>query len=229
MTINLISMLTWNDKTVSNALEVFEKSKFIPGAICWGFKDMGIEKINAEELARSMKLAGKITFYESLVEKEDKCIEAAKFALDNKFNYLIGMPFFHSVQEFLRKTSIKYFPTCGRRSGVSRMLHGTIEDIINDGLKLQENGIDGICLSMYRFTGGDPEELAERFMKIINIPVIISGTIDSYSRLNTVKKLKPWGFTVGSAFFNKKFGEEMNSSFTEQINKVLDCLDQQVY
>lgn len=226
MTVNLISMLTQNDKTVSNALEVFEKSKFIPGAICWGFKDIGIEKIDAEELARSMKLAGKITFYESLVEKEDKCIEAAKFALDNKFDYLMGMPFFHSVQKFLRKTSIKYFPTCGRRSGVPRMLHGTIEDINNDGLKIQENGIDGICLSMYRFTGGDPEELAERFMKVINIPVIISGTIDSYSRLNTVKKLKPWGFTVGSAFFNKKFGEEKNSSFTEQINKVLDCLDQ---
>ena len=39
MTINLISMLTWKDKTVENALDIFENCKYISNAVCWGFKD----------------------------------------------------------------------------------------------------------------------------------------------------------------------------------------------
>jgi len=36
-------------------------------------------------------------------------------------------------------------------------------------------------------------------------PVIIAGSINSFEKLEKVKKLNPWGFTIGNAVFNKKF------------------------
>ena len=222
MSVELIPFLTWNDKTVPNALEVFEESKDAP-ANYWGFKDTGIEKEEAVELSNAMKNAGKTIVYESLSEKEDDCIKVAEFAVQMKFKYLIGMQYFDSVHHLLKKNNIKFIPTCGKRSGIPRMLHGTIDDVIHDGKTIQAKGVDGLCLSVYRFTGGNPEELAERFINEIHLPVIVTGSINTEQRLGVVKKLKPWGFTIGSAFFKNEFGKGL--SFAEQIKKVVDYLN----
>jgi hypothetical protein len=39
-------------------------------------------------------------------------------------------------------------------------------------------------------------------------------------RLDEVKDTSPWAFTIGSAFFDKKFGE----NFREQIDAVCDYM-----
>lgn len=223
MSVRLIAMLTCNDQTVGNALEVFEGNKMAP-TNCWGFKDTGIEEEKSARLVQEMKGAGKTTFFESLVEKEEECLRAAQFALDNEFDYLIGMNYHDSVNELFKDRSIKYFPTCGKRSGIPRMLHGTIDEVIADGKRVQQTGVDGLCLSAYRFTGGDPEVLAERFIKELDVPVIMTGSINSNERLDVVKRLKPWGFTVGSAFFKHDFGQEL--SVAGQIGKVVNYLNE---
>lgn len=222
MGVKLIVMLTCNDRTVGDALEVFEESKMAP-TDWWGFKDTGIEKEEAVRLITEMKEAGKTTFFESLVEKEQECLRAAQFALDNEFDYLIGMTYYDSVNELFKDRPIKYFPTCGKRSGIPRMLHGTIDEVIADGKRVQQTGVDGLCLSAYRFTGGDPEALAEGFVNELDVPVILTGSINSNQRLDLVKKLKPWGFTVGSAFFKQDFGKDL--SVAQQIGKVVAYLD----
>ena len=42
------------------------------------------------------------------------------------------------------------------------------------------------------------------------------GSVDDFVRLDEIKRISPWAFTIGSAFFDKKFGE----SIPEQINAV---------
>ncbi len=223
MSIKLIAFLTWDDQTVGNALEVFEESKMAP-TNCWGFKDTGIEEEKAVQLLKKMKEAGKITFLESLVEKEQECLKATQFAIANKFDYLIGMAYYDSVNDILQDKPIKYFPTCGKRSGIPRMLHGTIDEVIADAKRIQQTGVDGLCLSAYRFTGGDPETLAQRFINELDVPVLITGSINSNKRLDAVKRLRPWGFTIGSAFFKHDFGKDL--SFAEQIGKVVSYLEE---
>lgn len=52
-------------------------------------------------------------------------------------------------------------------------------------------------------------------------PYIIAGSIDCYEKLDIIKALpKLYGFTIGGAFFEKKFGE----TFDEQITKVVEYL-----
>ncbi len=222
MSVKLLSFLTYNDKTVPDAMEVFQQSINAPTKY-WGFKDIGISPKQANDLIRAMKQAEKTTFMEAMVETEKDCMEAANFALSNEFDYLIGMEYFRSVHDSLKDKPIKFFPTCGKRSGIPRMLHGSKEEIIAHAKKIEQNGVDGLCLSAYRFTEGDPEELARDFLNKINIPVIISGSINSFERLKMIKDLKPWGFTCGSAFFNKCFGEDL--TFSEQIKKVVMYLN----
>lgn len=217
MSVNLIVFLTRDDKTVSSALEIFEANKHSPAQF-WGFKDTGIDLEKAKKLYSEMKNAGKTVFFESLAENEETGLKAAKFAVDVNCDYLIGMQYFSAVHDYLKENGIKFYPTCGDRSGIPRMLHGSISDVVTDGKKVRDKDVDGLCLSMYRFTGGDPEKLAEEFIATIDFPVIVTGSINSQQRLDAIKRLNPWAITIGSAFFNQSFGDGL--SFGEQIDKV---------
>ncbi|MCI8503562.1 MAG: hypothetical protein HFH00_07020 [Dorea sp.] len=222
MSVKLIAMLTNNDKTVPGAIDIFENNKMTK-ADCWGFKDIGIELPAAKELIEKMKRAGKITFMEPLVESEEECLKAAQFAIDCKFEYMVGMAFYESVAEKLKGTGIKYFPTCGRRAGIPRMLYGTHEEIIADAKRiLSYEGVHGICLSIYRYKDGDPEEMAREFVKNVDKPMIVTGSISNTERLEFVKKLKPWGFTIGSALFDDSFGAF--ETISDKIDYILEEL-----
>ena len=59
----LIVMLTHQDRTVFNALELFERTKEYP-IIHWGFKDVGLPAEEMKSVVKAMKAAGKTTFLE---------------------------------------------------------------------------------------------------------------------------------------------------------------------
>jgi hypothetical protein len=213
MKVNIIAMLTNNDKTVPNAKQVFDDLKDID-IDCWGFKDIGIDEEKGGLLVQSMKSAGKVTFMEPLIEEEIDCLKAARFAVTCNFDYVIGMNFYSSVHNILKKNGVKYFPTCGKRAGLPRMLYGSRKDIIDDAKRIQNYGVDGICLSVFRYVDGVPEELAMDFVNSLKTPFIVSGGINDEKRLDFIKSLNPWGFTIGSALFNKSFG---NKSIDEKL------------
>jgi len=102
------------------------------------------------------------------------------------------------------------------------VLEGSIDEIIAHAKSIKEKNVYGLDLLTYRYTG-DPEELAQKFIKEIDLPVIIAGSINSFEKLEKVKKLNPWGFTIGSAFFDKKFVK--GGSFKEQIERIVKYLE----
>ncbi|MBT4090149.1 MAG: hypothetical protein HOE30_16820 [Deltaproteobacteria bacterium] len=222
MSVNLIPMLTWNDVTVEDAFEVFENSKNAP-AKHWGFKKDGIKPEDATILVKRMKSAGKEVFFEALVEEEHECVDAAKFALEHDFDYLMGVEYFESVVEVLKGSSVELIPSCGRKEGMPRKLYGTIEEIVTAGVNLQDKGVYGIILSPYRYQDGDPAELTDTFVNAVKLPIFIAGSVNSNERLDVMKRINPWGFTIGSAFFENNFGEGL--TFGEQISKVVDYLN----
>lgn len=57
-------------------------------------------------------------------------------------------------------------------------------------------------------------------MRAVGAPVCLAGSIDCYQRLDEVKRANPWVFTIGSAFFDRKFGQDMD----KQINTVYDYM-----
>lgn len=202
--IELIAMLTHNDKTVDNARKVFADSVAAPTQH-WGFKDTGLPTSELALLARDMKAAGKTVHFESLEEEESRCLTAAQFAVDNGLDYLIGMAFHPSVAKLLAGAQVAYLPTCGGRSGIPRMLHGSIEDIVGDATRIRPQ-VDGVTLSLYRWTDGDPGLLGKAFVDEVKSPVVVTGSINSTERMDEIARLSPWGITVGSALFDDAFG-----------------------
>lgn len=218
--IELIAMLTHNDKTVDDAREVFAASIDVP-TFHWGFKDTGLSAKELGQLAEEMKAAGKTVHFESLEETESGCLAAAEFAVEHGLDYLIGMAFHPSVAKVLAASSVKYLPTCGARSGIPRMLHGTFEEIIADAQRVRPES-DGVTLSLYRWTGGDPAVLGDAFIKAVPSPVVITGSINSTARLDEVSRLAPWGITVGSGLFDNAFGA---GTFSAGLQWMRDYLD----
>jgi hypothetical protein len=213
-------MLTHNDQTVENALEVFEECKN-SAAEYWGFKDVGLPVDQMKKLVANMKRAGKKICLEVVRYTEEECLESARLAIDCGFDFLMGTLYYKTVGQLLRNEAIRYMPFCGQVSGRPSVLEGSIPEIINEAKDISKNGVNGFDLLAYRYVG-DPEKLSREFVNEISLPVAVAGSISSFARLDKIKEIGPWGFTIGSAFFEKKFGD---LPVSKQIDKVVSYVN----
>ena len=217
----LIVMLTHNDKTVENAIEVFESAKDAPAKF-WGFKEVGIPEDQMKLLVQKMKAAGKKTFLEVVAYTEEECLAGAKMGIRCGFDVLMGTLYFDSIKETADAADMDYMPFVGKISGRPSILEGTIEGIIGEANELiEKKGVKGFDLLGYRFKG-DAVKLNAEFVKNVKVPVCLAGSVASFERLEEVKATGAWAFTIGGAFFEKKFGD---ASFSEQIKIVVDYMN----
>lgn len=218
--LNLIVMLTHNDETVNNAHEIFEKCKN-SDAKFWGFKEKSLPIEQMKNLYKYMKECRKTTFLEVVEYTEKEGLEGAKLALECGCDILMGTVFFDSINEFCKKNNLRYMPFVGNVTERPSILEGEIDEIIKEANEYLKKGVYGFDLLGYRYTG-NAVELNERFVLEVNAPVCIAGSVNGYERLDELKNINPWSFTIGSAFFENKF----DGSFEEQINKVCEYVKQ---
>lgn len=218
----LVVMLTHNDQTVPNAIEIFEEAKGSKAKF-WGFKEIGLPEDKMKILVDKMKAAGKTTFLEVVDYTEEGCVEGAKIGARCGFDILMGTLYFDSVKKVADEAGMKYMPFVGELSGRPSILGGTIEGMIEEANDLVDNkGIKGFDLLGYRFTG-DAVKLNEEFVKQVRADVCLAGSVSSFKRLDEVKATGAWAFTIGGAFFENKFGDGL--SFGEQIDVVVDYMN----
>ncbi len=212
-------MLTQDDSTVENAFEIFDMCKNSK-AKYWGFKEKPLRHEKMKELCSYMKACSKTTVLEVVEYTEDACLESAKLAAECGFDILMGTKYFDKVNELCKAEGILYMPFVGEVSERPSVLSGEIEDILCEAKTCIDKGVFGIDLLGYRYTG-DSFALNEKLSQNLNVPICIAGSVDSFERLREIKRLSAWGFTIGSAFFDKKFGEDVPS----QIDCVIDFLE----
>jgi len=218
----LIVMLTYNDKTVKNALELFDEMKDTP-VTHWGFKDVGRTPDEMKEVVESMNAEGKTTYLEVVSLTEEKGLAGAKLAVECGFDVLMGTVFFDSINDYLKDKTVKYYPFPGHVHGHPSILDGSVDEIVQHARDMEAKGVDGLDLLTYRYTGDAPALLKE-VVKATSIPVASAGSIDSYDRIAEVRDTGAWGFTIGTAFFEKKFIP--NGSFKENMMAVWDWLQE---
>ena len=217
----LIVMLTHHDRTVENAIQVFEEAKNAP-ARYWGFKEVGLPEEEMKLLVKKMKEAGKTTFLEVVAYTEDECLKGAEIGARCGFDVLMGTLYFKSVQRRAKGAGMRYMPFVGKISGRPSVLEGTAEEMIAEANDLIEHrGVSGIDLLGYRYTG-DAAKLNAQFVRQVRGDVCLAGSIASFERLEEVRDTGAWAFTIGGAFFEKKFGDV---SFGEQIKLVVDYMN----
>lgn len=215
----IVIMLTHNDLTVKNAMEVFESCKDLP-VKNWGFKDVGIPVDEMIELNKAMKAAGKTTYLEVVTYTEEECLQGAQLAIDCGFDYLTGTVFFPSIVEKMKGTGIEYHPFGGEVGGSPVKLTGSIDEIVADCRRIMAQGADGIDLTAYRYADGDPLELTKAVAEAVGYEkVMMAGSIGSKERIRIMEELGLSGYTMGSALFNSVFVE--NGTFRENLEYVL--------
>ena len=214
----LIVMLTHNDLTVTDACEIFDQCKKSKAKF-WGFKEEPLPLEQMQKLFAYMKDCGKTTFLEVVSYSENECLEGARKAVACNCDFLMGTTFFDSVNDFCRENHLNYLPFVGKITGRPSVLEGTLEEMINEASAYIAKGVYGIDLLGYRYTG-DAALLNREFVKNMEVPVCIAGSVNSYERLQEIKDVSPWAFTIGGAFFENKFDGTMK----EQIDKVCNFM-----
>ena len=217
--LNLIVMLTHNEKTVKNSFKIFEECRNSKAKL-WGFKEKPLPVDEMKKLYKYMKKCGKMTFLEVVEYTEKEGLEGAKLAVECGCDILMRTVFFDSINEFCKSNNLKYMPFVGKVTQRPSILEGDINEIIAEAKKYQKKGVYGFDLLGYRYVG-DAVELNKKLVEEIEGPVCLAGSINSYVRLDEVKNVKPWAFTIGSAFFENKF----DGTFKEQINKVYEYIE----
>ena len=210
----LIVMLTYNDRTVPNAAEIFEQCKDTD-ALYWGFKEDPLPLDQMKALYARMRECGKKTGLEVVAYTEPECVAGAKMAIECGCDMLMGTIFFDSINEMCAEAGIKYLPFVGEVTERPSILEGSVDAMVAEAKEYLSKGAYGIDLLGYRYVG-DAAALNKEFVARVDAPVCIAGSVNSYERLDELKEAGPWSVTIGGAFFDEKFG----GTFAEQIDKV---------
>lgn len=201
----LILMFTLNDVTVPDALDYFEMVKDLD-VDYYGFKEIGLPEKDMAKLCDSIHSIGKKAFIEVVEYDEDKILEPAKQAVKLGFDYLMGTIYYPSVMEIVNNSNLKYYPFCGKVYDRPSILDGTIEEIVEDARKIETAGADGFDILAYRYKYPEKiDALVRELVANVKVPVVSAGSINSFERLEQTIDQLVWGFTIGGAFFDRKF------------------------
>lgn len=211
-------MLTHNDCTVDDAFGVLEETQDL-GLRFIGFKDIGLPFDRLKGLAAAIHAGGQEVMLEVVsVDKEDE-LRSVKAALDLGVDYLLGGTHAEEAARIIRGTRIRYCPFPGRVIGHPSVLKGTVAEIAESARVLgRMPGVYGLDLLAYRYAG-DVEDLVRSALATVTVPVIAAGSVDSGEKIRRLTELGVWGFTVGSAIFEKRFVE--GGSIRRQLEAVL--------
>jgi hypothetical protein len=219
----LIVMLTHHDQTVRDALELFERTKEYP-IRHWGFKDVGLSPDEMRKVVSAMKDAGKTTYLEVVSLSEGEGVRGARLAVDLGFDILMGTVFYPSIGQYLKDKPVRYYPFPGHVHSHPSILDGEIDAIVAHARELEASGMHGLDLLTYRYNG-EASRLLKQVVEATNIPVVSAGSIATFDRINEVWEAGAWGFTIGSAFFDKQFVPD--GSFEENVLAVCNWLEEQ--
>src|SRR5436190_12154427 len=199
--IEFIFMLTRDDRTLSDAREVYA-SISDSGVRHVGCKDVGLPRDELAALMDDIRANGHTTHLEVVSESDEATLESARVAAEIGPDFLIGGTLIEPVQELLEGTGIRFFPYVGRIVGHPCLLRGSIAEIADDARRAEDLGVDGVNLLAYRYDG-DVDALVEAVVDATTLPVIAAGSVDSPARIQALAERGMWAFTIGTAALDR--------------------------
>lgn len=197
-----VFMLTRNDRTVDDALEVLNSLEG-SGLVHVGFKDVGATPERQRELTDRAHELGMTVYLEVVsVDAADelKSIEAAIAA---GVDWIVGGKFAPQAIEKLQGTGIRFAPFPGRVVGHPSALEGTIDEIVAHAKELVAlDGVHGVDLLAYRNKALDVPELIKAVVDAIEEPVLVAGAVTNEEQIRALTAAGAWGFTIGGAIFD---------------------------
>jgi len=219
---DFIFMLTRQDQTVVDALEVFAEIRPL-GLRHVGFKDVGVDKGTLHALDQAIKAAGATSYMEVVSTSPEAALQSARVAAEIGIDRLLGGTSVAEILAIIKDCAIAYYPFPGRPMGHPTKLGGTARLVEDQCRRFREMGCAGVDLLAYRATEADPLDLvkaARRGLGGAKGGLICAGSVDSPARIAELKAAGCDAFTIGSAAFDGSFSPR-KGRLTSQLQDIL--------
>ncbi len=221
-----IFMLTRNDQTVPDALDVYGDVR--DSALRYvGFKDIGLPTARLRELASAMRADGREVFLEVVSERAEDEVRSVEAALEIGVDWLLGGTHPDEALAILDRVGPpgtagrpRYCPFPGRVVDHPSVLQGTMDEIAASARDLTaRDGVHGLDLLAYRWSGDVPA-LVRAVVAASSGPVIAAGSVDSAARITALAEAGAWAYTIGGAIFDGQL--PAGPSVREQVDCALE-------
>jgi hypothetical protein len=218
--VDFIFMLTRNDRTVVDCLEILESVSAL-GLKHIGFKDVGVPIKTLKALASAIRAMGATSYLEVVSETPEACLNSARVGAELGVDCLLGGTAALDILNILKGTPTLYYPFPGRPSGHPTKLGGTPGDIEADCRRFLDAGCAGVDLLAYRATDAEPLALVRAARRALGTGrLIVAGSIDSRSRIREIAAAGADAFTIGSALLDGAYYAS-KGKLPSQIARVL--------
>ncbi|MCX7354167.1 MAG: hypothetical protein NTY59_04910 [Alphaproteobacteria bacterium] len=208
MAVDFIFMLTRDDMTVENCLEVFEEAAPI-GLAHVGFKDVGVSLQTLRKLNQAIQATGATSYLEVVSTSPEACLRSAAKALEIGVDCVLGGKDIEAMLTALKGGKATYMPFVGRTIGHPTRLGGSPDDIAQGAARALALGCVGVDLLAYRATEAQPLDLIRAARAAMPTgQLVVAGSIDSPERVDAVADAGADAFTVGTAVFDRIFAPE---------------------
>jgi len=217
--LEFIFMLTRDDQTVTDALEVYEDLRDT-GLRYVGFKDVGVPPETLRELTAAIRGDGRAVVLEVVSLSTDDELRSVRVGLDLGVDLIMGGTHPEAVLPLLEGSPVRYLPFPGTVIDHPSVLTGSIDEIAEHARRLTSlPGVHGLDLLAYRHAGDVPALMAA-VVAASRGPVVVAGSIDSDERIEVARASGAWGFTVGGAVFDRCWLP--GGSCAEQVRHILE-------
>ena len=219
---DFIFMLTNNDRTVDDAMDVLEQVRST-GLTHVGFKDVGATPQQQKELAQAAHEAGMTVYLEVVSTSVEAELASVRAGVAAGVDWILGGTNPDQALEILKGSGVNYAPFPGRIVGHPSLLEGTIEEIAADAARLTSmDGVAGLDLLAYRHQDVDPLELTKAVVASSSGPVIAAGSVVTKEQIVGLAQAGAVAFTIGGAIFD---GRVPGDTIADKVAVALDWAD----
>ena len=151
-------MLTRDDQTVEDALEVLEAIRPL-GLRHIGFKDIGVAPDVLRTLNHGIKAKGAISYLEVVGTTPEACLRSVRIGLEIGVDRLLGGTDVDAALEILEGSGIGYYPFPGFPHGHPTVLRGGPDEVAAHCEAFVAKGCAGVDLLAYRASDAEPLDL----------------------------------------------------------------------
>src|SRR5271165_5783269 len=184
---DFIFMLTRDDATVANALEIVEAVRPL-GMKHIGFKDVGAEPATLRRLAAAIREAGASVWMEIVSTSREDELRSIALGRDLGVDFLMGGVGAEAGVRLLVGSPTRYLPFAGKPVGHPTKLGGAAEEVEAHCRTFAALGCAGVDILAYRATEANPLGL-----------VVVAGSIDCAERIAAISAAGADAFTIGTA------------------------------
>jgi hypothetical protein len=219
-----VFMLTRNDTTVANALDLVEIARPL-GLRHIGFKDVGADASVLQSLTAAIREAGASPWMEIVSTPREAELRGVALGRDLGVDRLLGGVHVDEALRILEGSTIRYLPFAGAPSGHPTQLGGAPAEVEAQCRSLAAKGCAGVDILAYRAIEAEPLDLVAACRRgfLDSGVVVVAGSINSPERVGAVRAAGADAFTIGAAAIDGSYAPGAGP-LAAQLKAVLsDC------